>query len=92
MLGQIIRLQLDRIGDASRRTTRSRSTTATTRSKLIGRRCTEAERGGRMIDAILTNTVLPEMSIEYLSRAAGGKELTRVELGVADDEFSYRFD
>src|SRR5512146_205570 len=32
--------------------------------KLIVSRCTELESGGRMIDAILTNTVLPKISEE----------------------------
>ena len=36
--------------------------------KLIASRCTELESGGRMIDAILTNTVLPKISEEFLTR------------------------
>ena len=56
------------------------------------RRCNNAESGGRIIDAILTNTVLPKISIEYLTRASEGQELKRVRLGVAEDEFSYAFD
>ena len=35
---------------------------------LIKARCTEIESGGRMIDAILTNTVLPTLSAEFLKR------------------------
>jgi type VI secretion system protein VasG len=41
--------------------------------KLITSRCTELESGGRMIDAILTNTVLPKISEEFL-RANGRRE------------------
>ena len=44
---------------ASRSTTRSRSSYDDEVVKLIVSRCTEVESGGRMIDAILTNTVLP---------------------------------
>jgi hypothetical protein len=36
--------------------------------QLITRRCTEVEGGGRMIDAVLTNTLLPEVSRELLLR------------------------
>jgi type VI secretion system protein VasG len=59
--------------------------------KLITSRCTELESGGRMIDAILTNTVLPRISQEYLERLVEGRPLRRVELSVKDSEFAYRF-
>jgi len=34
----------------------------------IGQRCTELERGARMVDALITNTMLPEIGREFLSR------------------------
>jgi hypothetical protein len=60
--------------------------------KLIVKRCNNAESGGRIIDSILTNTVLPKVSIEYLSRAREGNELKAVRLGVAEDDFTYAFE
>ena len=39
---------------------------------LVRARCTEVESGGRMIDAILTNTLLPELSRGVLNRAIEG--------------------
>jgi len=60
--------------------------------KLIASRCTELESGGRMIDAILTNTLLPAMSKEFLNRMMEGREMASVHVGVADDEFRYSFD
>ena len=92
MLGQIVRLQLNRIKKRVEANHKIPFDYSDDVVKLVVWRCNKAESGGRMIDAILTNTMLPKVSIEYLSRAAEGKELTRVELGVADDEFSYRFD
>ena len=59
--------------------------------RLIVSRCVEVESGGRMIDAILTNTVLPDISREFLNRAVAGQELARVRLGVADGDFTYTF-
>jgi type VI secretion system protein VasG len=59
--------------------------------ELISARCTELESGGRMIDAILTNTVLPQISRELLSRMAEGKPLTAVEIDAKDDNFVYSF-
>ena len=60
--------------------------------KLIVSRCTELESGGRMIDAILTNTVLPAISREFLTRTMAGTALNGVRLAVADGDFAYRFE
>ena len=92
MLGQIVRLQLNRIKKRVAENHKIPFEYSDDAVKLIVKRCNNAESGGRIIDSILTNTVLPKVSIEYLSRAAEGKELTRVALGVAEDDFSYLFD
>jgi type VI secretion system protein VasG len=55
-------------------------------------RCTEVESGGRMIDAILTNTVLPAISREFLSRTMQGVELQGIRLKVANGDFAYQFE
>lgn len=60
--------------------------------KLIVERCTELESGGRMIDAILTNTLLPTISREMLQRLMSGTKIERVHVTVEDGEFTYSFD
>jgi type VI secretion system protein VasG len=60
--------------------------------KLITSRCTELESGGRMIDAILTNTVLPTISEEFLTRMVEGKSIDRIHVTVENEQFSYVFD
>ena len=94
MLGKIVRLQLGRIAQARATSNHEHPVrrTATTWSKLVVSRCTEVESGGRMIDAILTNTVLPRISREYLKRLSDGRTLKAVRLGVKDGEFEYGFD
>jgi len=59
--------------------------------KLIAERCTELESGGRMIDAILTNTMLPSISTEFLTRMIEGQLIEQVHVSVADGEFVYKF-
>jgi type VI secretion system protein VasG len=54
-------------------------------------RCTELESGGRMIDAILTNTVLPRISEELLKRMIEGTPVERVHVRVAGGDFAYGF-
>ncbi|MEO8058167.1 MAG: type VI secretion system ATPase TssH [Burkholderiales bacterium] len=60
--------------------------------KLVVSRCNEIESGGRVIDALLTNTVLPRISHEYLTRLATGAPLKRVALSVEAGDFAYAFD
>ena len=59
--------------------------------QLIAGRCTELESGGRMIDAILTNSVLPAISRQFLERTAQGDELQRVHIKAAQSDFVYEF-
>ena len=57
--------------------------------KLIESRCTELESGGRMIDAILTQTMLPKISSEVLKRMISGEKVNRIEITVDNDDFAY---
>ena len=59
---------------------------------VIKARCTDIESGGRMIDAILTNTLLPELSRQVLNRRLEGKSLTKVTVDGGDDGFKYGFE
>jgi type VI secretion system protein VasG len=45
-----------------------------------------------MIDAILTNTLLPSISQEILERMMAGRSVQRIHVGVDGSEFSYKFD
>jgi type VI secretion system protein VasG len=58
----------------------------------IVEQCQELESGGRMIDAIVTNSMLPDISNEFLRRLMQGQEIAKVEIGVTDGAFSYSFD
>ena len=58
----------------------------------IKARCTELESGGRMIDAILTNTLLPELSRQVLNRKLEGTPLTKVTVTGTPDGFAYTFE
>ena len=59
---------------------------------LILDRCTEPESGGRMIDAILTNTLLPDISNGLLRRVLASEPTTSVHVGVEDGALSYTFE
>ena len=91
MLGQIVRLQLNRIKQRVEARYKIPFEYTDDVVKLVVSRCTESESGGRMIDAILTNTMLPDISREFLSRMMEGKPITQVKVGVADGQFTYTF-
>ena len=44
-----------------------------------------------MIDTILTNAMLPDISREFLARMIEGKAIERVSVGVASGNFRYVF-
>ncbi len=92
MLGKIVKLQLNRIKKRVEARYKIPFEYGDDVVKLVVSRCTESESGGRMIDAILTNTMLPDISREFLTRMMEGKEIERVRVGVADAGFSYDFD
>ncbi|MDZ4357993.1 MAG: type VI secretion system ATPase TssH [Variovorax sp.] len=90
-LHRIIRLQLDRI--AARLQANHGIALAYNDSAvaLVARRCTAIESGGRMIDAILTHTILPRLSEEVIGATVSARKLAGVQLGAAGDDFLYEF-
>lgn len=92
MIGKITVLQLDRI---KKRVMESHGVPFEYSDDVVQaivERCQELESGGRMIDAIVTNTMLPEISAEFLKRMMEGQDVKRVAIGVSEKEFSYRFE
>ena len=92
MIGMIARLQLGRIKKRIAESHKVPFTYDDEVIKLIASRCTELESGGRMIDAILTNTLLPKISEEFLIRMMEGKPIDRVHISVQEGEFGYGFE
>jgi type VI secretion system protein VasG len=92
VLGSIIRLQLKRIGKRIAENHRIPFTFDDEVVKVIASRCTEVESGARLVDAILTNTVLPRISQEFLTRMTEGKKAERVQVSIDKGEFAYGFE
>ncbi|MBK8597342.1 MAG: type VI secretion system ATPase TssH [Holophagales bacterium] len=78
----IIKLQLGRIG---KRLMQNHGATFGWDEAVvneIGSRCKEVESGARNVDSILTKTVLPDLSGEFLSRMAEGASISKVYVRV----------
>ncbi|WP_423394460.1 type VI secretion system ATPase TssH [Burkholderia sp. LMG 21824] len=91
-LARIVALQLRRIEQRidAHHGIRLRCTDAAT--ALVVERCRTIESGGRMVDAILTHTVMPRIGRAILQATLEGRTLSSIELSAADGEFAYRFD
>ncbi|QUS05665.1 type VI secretion system ATPase TssH [Klebsiella aerogenes] len=91
MLGQIVRLQLARI---QRRLQDNHNIVCEIDDSVVEQvvqRCTEVESGGRMVDAILTNTLLPQMSQILLTANRNDEQLTQLRISYAQGEFHCQF-
>ena len=86
----IVKLKLDRI---AKRMFENRNVAFVYDAELIeaiGSRCKEVESGARNIDHILTNTLLPEMSKELLSRMATGQKLREIKVSLDGAGFKFK--
>ena len=92
MIAAITRLQLGRIQKRVRESHGVPLTYSDAVVDTIVERCQELESGGRMIDAIVTNTMLPEISNEFLRRMMAGQGIGKVTIDVSENEFTYSFD
>ncbi|ATG46835.1 ClpV1 family T6SS ATPase [Celeribacter ethanolicus] len=57
----------------------------------ITEQCRDPDSGGRMIDNIITNSILPELSRHVLERMVSGEEFARVNVTRTEDAFEYEF-
>ncbi len=91
MLAEIVRLQLKRI---QRRLEDNHGIVSEVDDSVIEQivqRCTEVESGGRMVDAILTNTLLPQMSQILLTASARDEKYRRLRVTFELGEFHCQF-
>jgi type VI secretion system protein VasG len=92
MLSEITKLQLNRIQTRVVENHGVPFSYTDAVAQAIVDRCQELESGGRMIDAIVTNTMLPDISAEFLRKMMEGTKITKVEIDAKDGEFLYSFD
>jgi type VI secretion system protein VasG len=91
-MSNIIRLQLDRVKE---RVIQSYGVPFTYDQSVVDHvrdRCNEVESGGRVIDSVITNTLLPRVSRELLERMLGGPSVERVSITASGGDFVYAFD
>jgi type VI secretion system protein VasG len=89
IMKKIIELQLGRIRSRLMENHRAEFTYDPGVVEEVAKRCTEVESGARNVDHILTRTLLPEISRQFLGRMATGEPISRVRIGVEGGWFKY---
>jgi len=89
MLGGIVRLQLDRIGRRIRENHDAAFVYDEAVIDHIVSMCNDPDTGGRMVDNIITNTLLPALSREFLKRSLAREKLKEAKVTIENNDFAY---
>ncbi len=82
IIRQIVTLQLGRIGRRVHDSFRAGFEWDTALVETIAARCTESSAGARNVEAILSRTLLPELSAEVLAHMAEGRAVSAIKVGL----------
>lgn len=93
MLQGIVKLQIDRVKKRIQENHGIAFSYSDEVIDFIVSRCNQVASGGRIIDAILTNTMLPELSIALLEKQMNGEEVQAISVGTGEGAsgFIYSF-
>ena len=91
MLSGIIQLQLKRVADRLMRAHGVPFSCSNAAIQLIIDRARQSESGGRIVEAMLTHTVLPAISRRVFTERLHGRAFGAVHLDVESGEFSFAF-
>jgi type VI secretion system protein VasG len=89
MLAGIVRLQLGRIGKRIEENHRAKFIAEQSAIDHIVSLCHDPDSGGRVIDNIITNTILPALSREILKRSLAREAVHEARVSAADGAFVY---
>jgi type VI secretion system protein VasG len=92
LMGDIVRLQMRKVAERIAQRYAIPMAYDAQVIDLIVSRCTQHETGGRMIDSVLTQTVLPEISRRFIQAQMAGTPLASVRIEVKEGDFHYRFE
>ena len=91
VLGGIARLKLDAVAKRLRTAHGARLSYGPEVLAHIVDQCRDPDSGGRMIDNIITNSILPELSRQVLGRMVTGVKMSEVVIGLENGGFAYSF-
>jgi type VI secretion system protein VasG len=91
MLAGIVRLQLDRIGARIRDSHDAEFAYDEAVVQHIVSLCNDPASGGRMIDNVITSTLLPALSREFLTKALRKEALAEAGVTIQNGDFAYHW-
>lgn len=91
VLRSITRLKLGSVGRRMREAHGAAFTYSDAALDHIVDQCRDPDSGGRMIDNIITNSLLPDLSRQVLGRMVSGEDITKVHVEVEEGAFRYDF-
>lgn len=59
--------------------------------QVIADRCNDVDSGARVVDSILSNTLLPTISQRFLEKMVEGEQPQGIHIAVKDGQFEYQF-
>ena len=59
--------------------------------QVIADRCNDVDSGARVVDSILSNTLLPTISQRFLEKMVEGEQPLGIHIAVKDGQFEYQF-
>jgi len=89
MLGGIVRLQLGRIAKRISENHDAKLVYGDDVTAHIVSMCNDPDSGGRMVDNIITNTMLPALSREFLKRSLAKEEPKEAKVTIENGDFAY---
>lgn len=89
VMGDIVRLQLGRVARTVKDNQGAAFTYDDALVEHVVERCNDPGSGGRMIDKIITNSILPTISREFLSRALRDEKIETVAVTAQDGTLLY---
>jgi type VI secretion system protein VasG len=89
MLDGIVRLQLGRIDRRIRDNHGASFVYVDAVVDHIVSKCNDPDSGGRMIDNIITNTLLPALSREFLRKSLAKEEIREARVTIENNDFAY---
>jgi type VI secretion system protein VasG len=91
MLDGIVRLQLGRIVQRIRDNHGAALVYTDEVVSHIISKCNDPDSGGRMVDNIITNTLLPALSREFLKKSLAKEPITQASVTVENNDFAYEW-
>ncbi len=91
VLGDITRLKLGSVAKRLRESHGARMIYGDDVLAHIVDQCRDPDSGGRMIDNIITNSILPDLSRQVLNRMVSGEEMKEVSIVMKDGAITYDF-